>query len=148
MEKINKGIVWSIIASESIHIFCCVLPTVFSILSLLAGFGMIATMPGFIENAHHIIHDYEIPMIIMSAITLMLGWALYIYSRRISCRTEGTCSHSPCGPKKDRTRLFMIIATILFVVNVAVYFTLHRAMDNNGMVHASHAEIGHDHHNH
>ena len=152
MEKINKGLFWSIIASESIHIFCCGLPTLFSILSLLAGFGLITTMPVFIDHLHHVIHGYEIPMIITSGIILALGWGLYTYSRMINCQTDGGCSHSKsCEPKKDRTRHFMMIATVLFIGNVAVYFVFHRGLEINlpsqGQVqyHAGH-EHGHDHH--
>lgn len=133
MEKVNKRIFWTVIASESIHIFCCVLPTIFSVMSLMAGFGMIATMPGFIENAHHFIHDYEIPMIIISGIILAIGWGVYTYSRRMNCSTQGsTCCHEPCAPKKYRTRLFMILATCLFLVNVSVYFVFHKPMDEHG----------------
>jgi len=150
MEKINRGLFWGIIASESIHIFCCALPTLFSVLSLLAGMGMIATMPGFIDQTHDIIHSYEIPMIITSGVILVLGWGLYIYSRKISCRTQGTCSHSPCGPKKDRTKAFMIVATVLFIVNVTVYFTFHRAVNLHEIgveIHYDHDHgHGHDHH--
>ena len=142
MEKINKSILWGVIASETIHVFCCVLPTLFSVFSLLAGMGMIATMPGFIEEAHHMIHNYEVPMIIFSAIILMSGWGLYIYSRQINCRTEGTCSHEPCEPKKDRIKLIMIGATILFVFNVSVYFFAHAQSD----AHIEHdAEHNHNH---
>lgn len=149
MEKINKGLFWGIIASESIHIFCCGLPTLFSILSLLAGFGMIASMPAFIADAHHMIHAYEVPMIILSGLILALGWALYAYSKKVNCKTEGSCHHEPCEPKKDRTKSFMMIATLLFIVNVGVYFIFHKGMDadfhageNSAIVH------DHDHHNH
>ena len=140
----RKGILYSVIASESIHIFCCVLPTVFSVLSLLAGMGMIAVMPGFIDNMHHVIHDYEMPMIITSAIVLAVGWGLYRYSRKIDCHDEGTCSHAPCEPKQDTTKIGLIVATILFVFNVMVYFGLHRAYDDNQMHGQNHIE-NHDH---
>ncbi len=151
MEKLNKGIFYSVIASESIHIFCCVLPTVFSVLNLLAGFGIIATMPTFMDNAHHMVHAYEIPMIILSALILISGWGLYFYSKRISCRTDGACSHAPCAPKKDRTKLFMILATFLFFVNISVYFVFHRSVNENIMMgHDDHATyemtLGHDDH--
>lgn len=151
MKKINKGLFWTVVASESIHIFCCVLPTMFSVLSLMAGVGMIATMPGFIDEAHHMIHEYEIPMIIVSGIILVIGWGIYAYSRRMNCSSEGsTCCHEPCAPKKDRTRLFMILATCLFVVNVSVYFIFHASTDED----TSHGEQpsaimhDHDHHGH
>lgn len=130
----------AVIASESIHVFCCVLPTVFSVMSLMAGAGMMATMPGFMMDAHTMIHAYEIPMIILSAVILGAGWALYAYSRKISCRTQGGCCHQPCAPKKDRTRTVMILATCLFVVNLSVYFIFHRS-HNTGVV--THGEIHH-----
>ena len=150
-DKINKGLFWGIIASESIHLFCCVLPTVFSILSLLAGMGMIATMPGMIDHLHHLIHDYEIPMMVASGIILVIGWVFYLYSRQINCQTEGTCCHAPCAPKKDRTRIFMIAATMLFIINIGVYFLFHRAMPHSHttdaaasvMVDAHHHDHGH-----
>lgn len=126
----NRKIFWTIIASESIHIFCCVLPTLFSILSLLAGAGMIMTLPHFIDEAHHLIHDYEIPIMVVSVFILTIGWFLHAYSRHMNCSDSNEkCCHEPCAPKKDRTRLFMIIATLLFCVNATVYFTVHRPMD-------------------
>lgn len=154
MEKIKKSLFVGMIASESIHIFCCVLPTIFSVLSLLAGFGLIATMPGFIEDAHHIIHDYEIFIMSMSCAILIIGWGLYLYSRKINCATDGNCAHKPCGPKKDRTRVFMTIATILFLCNILVYFTIHRQQDLEAYqsrvvveseYHDDHAEHHHHH---
>lgn len=129
MEKTNKTIIYSVVASETIHLFCCVLPTIFSVLSLLAGAGIITIMPSSIDMAHHIIHEYEIPMIFMSGIILAMGWGLYFYSRKISCRANGACTHKPCSPKKNRTRLFMIVATILFIVNISVYFIFHMPVD-------------------
>ena len=151
MEKMNKGILWGVIASESIHVFCCVLPTVFSVISLLAGMGMVAAMPGFIEVGHELIHDYEIPMIIVSGAILVFGWGLYIYSRKMNCSEEGTCCHTPCAPKKDMTRKVMIAATILFIVNVCVYFIFHHSgesdiMHDQSTIHAEHNH--HDHHDH
>jgi hypothetical protein len=134
MKKINKGLFWTVVASESIHVFCCVLPTIFSVMSLMAGLGMIATMPGLIDEAHHMIHEYEIPMMIVSGFILFLGWIIYGYSRFLSCSDEGsTCCHEPCAPKKDRTKIFMIVATILFIVNVSIYFIFHAPMDEHAV---------------
>jgi hypothetical protein len=129
MDKTKNRVLWFVVASESIHIFCCVFPTIFSVMSLLAGAGMIAAMPLFIDGAHDVMHDYEIPMMVVSALILALGWVFYGYSRRISCRSEGTCSHAPCSPKKDRSRLFLIAATLLFMTNVIVYYAFHLDQD-------------------
>ncbi len=119
----------------------------------MAGFGMIATMPGFIEEGHELIHEYEIPMIIVSGIILAIGWGVYAYSRRMNCSSEGsTCCHEPCAPKKDRTRLFMILATCLFVINVSVYFIFHASMDEHSSHDRGTSAIVHEHaehdHNH
>ena len=152
MDKLNRNIIATVIASESIHIFCCVLPTVFSVVSLLTGAGILATMPSFMDQAHNMIHAYELPMIIMSGVILLCGWGLYAYSVRINCRTEGSCAHAPCKPKKNKAKIIMIAATVLFVFNVAVYFTLHRNVDTYLAGSESHAIIldheGHAHHNH
>lgn len=145
MEKIRKGILYSVIASEGIHIFCCVLPTVFSVLSLLAGMGMIATMPGFIDEMHHVIHGYEIPMIVTSAIVLAFGWVLYYLAQKIDCEVEVGCCDHPCAPKKDRTKFVLIVATILLVFNVAIYMGFHRVNDINTYYAVEH---NHDHENH
>lgn len=132
MDKIQKRIIWAVIASESIHIFCCVLPTVFSIIGLLAGAGLLVVMPHGLEVAHDLIHSYEIPMIVFSAIIMMAGWGIYAYSRKLNCRTEGSCCHQPCKSKKDRTKTIMVVATVLFCVNVLVYFAFHRTHDIYG----------------
>ena len=113
--------------------------------------GMIATMPGFIEAAHHMVHDYEIPMIIASAVILTIGWALYLYAAKMNCSEEGeSCCHEPCAPKKDRTKIVMIGATILFLVNVAVYFGFHRAQETHLDIHTTehYSEAHDDHHDH
>ena len=148
MQKIQKTLYASVVASESIHIFCCVLPTVFSILSLLAGMGVVATLPSFLNDAHAAIHAYEIPMIMVSGLILLFGWGLYLYSRKIDCRNEGTCAHTPCEPKKNRTKIFMMLATILFVVNIMVYFAFHRGMDEHFNSGQSHDIVHHHGHAH
>lgn len=128
-EKIQKNIMTAVIASETIHIFCCVLPTVFSVISLLSGMGLIVTMPGFIDAAHHMIHDYEIPLMMISAAILLAGWGLYFYAQRLNCRTEAGCAHEPCAPKKNRVCYVLMGASILFMVNVIIYVSLHAPMD-------------------
>ena len=139
-EKIQKGIVCGVVASEGIHIFCCALPTVFSVMSLLAGMGMITSMPGVIDKLHHAIHDYEIPMIIVSGIILTLGWVLYLYAKKLNCSEDGNdCCHEPCAPKKNRTKVVMMIATLLFAINVTVYFGFHR--DNDIDSHEHHEQM-------
>lgn len=122
----RKTIIWAVILSEGTHVFCCVLPTLFSVLSFMTGAGMIGVMPGFMVSMHDVLHHYEVPMIFISALILSLGWALHVYSQKIDCHDTG-CGHGPCGPKKSKTHFLLIGATALFFVNVSVYFLFHRA---------------------
>lgn len=125
MKKLQNTISITILASEASHVFCCVLPSLFSILSLLSGLGIVGAMPLWIEALHHMLHGYEVPMIFASAFLLALGWGLHVYSEKIDCHDTG-CGHGPCGPKKKVSHKILYIATILFVVNVTVYFLIHR----------------------
>lgn len=125
MEKLQKTLLWSIIISESMHVFCCVLPTLVSVISLLAGVGALSFLPGSILHLHDILHRWEIPMIALSGAILTMGWMLYIASRRIDCHDEAGCTHGPCAPKKNMTFKVMVFATVLFAFNLTVYFCLH-----------------------
>lgn len=127
MQKLQKTIYAAIIASEASHVFCCVLPTVFSALSVLAGLGMISAMPGWMESVHELLHGWEVPMIIVSAAVLALGWMLHWYSKKMDCDDLGD-GHAHCESKKDRASLILKIATLLFLVNVTVYGALHRGI--------------------
>ncbi len=132
-EKLQNTLYTAILASEASHVFCCVLPTIFSILSLLAGIGIVVAVPGWLVSVHDVLHHWEVPLIIMSGIVVALGWALHYYSKKIDCHDTG-CGHGPCAPKKARANIILKIATILFVVNVAVYVGLHRNADTNIVV--------------
>lgn len=127
-EDIQKRLVWAVILSESTHIFCCVFPTVFSVMGLLAGLGVVVAMPGFMVDMHDFLHAWELPMIAASGVVLALGWLAIMYSDRIDCRTAETscCDHGPCTPKKNRAHLVLKIATVLFIFNVFVFFVLHK----------------------
>ena len=128
-EKHEKRLYWAILFSETSHVFCCVLPTLFSIASILAGLGVMATVPGWLDGFHSAMHGYEVPMITLSAAVVALGWGLHFYSKRIDCHDTG-CHHEPCGTKKKNTSKVLVVATVLLVVNVSVYFGFHRSVDN------------------
>lgn len=144
MQKLQKTLFAAIIASEASHVFCCVLPTIFSIISLLAGVGLVS-MPVWLSGFHDFLHQWELPMIALSGAVILLGWALYAYSKRIDCHNTG-CHHGDCKPRKNIALTVMKIATILFVLNTAIYLVFHRSMG----VYAPHQEAVeteiHDHH--
>lgn len=155
MSKVQKTITWTIIASESTHIFCCVLPTVISIFSLLSGLGLTTVLPMGLLRFHDMMHPYEIPLIIFSACILVMGWGLNMISEKLDCRTDGLCCHEPCAPKKNTATKVLWVATVLFSFNVFMYFTFHRHMDYfvseaqhqhaMAMGHQRDMEINHEH---
>src|SRR5690606_14732462 len=95
----KKPLFGIIILSESMHIFCCVLPTLFSLMGLLAGLGVVAALPPSFNTLHEALHAYEVPLIIVSGLLIALGWGVDRYSRKIDCHDTGCC-HEPCGPQK------------------------------------------------
>ncbi|PCI98424.1 MAG: hypothetical protein COB14_07865 [Alphaproteobacteria bacterium] len=115
---------WVVVLSEVSHVFCCVLPSIFSVLTIFVGMGVIGVMPVWMESTHHVMHDWEIPLIGMSAFILVLGWGLHFISKRIDCHDTG-CGHGPCGTKKNKTARTLKIATFLFVINVIIYLSVH-----------------------
>ena len=121
MKKMKAAIFWSILVSETAHVFCCVLPAIVSVFSIL---GSLSLIPGSLLAFHHFMHQYEIPVLIGSVTLLALGWALHILSEKIDCHDTG-CGHPPCAPQKNKTSLILKAATILFVFNTVIYFTLH-----------------------
>lgn len=125
MEKLQKAALWSIVLSESTHIFCCVLPTLVSIVSLLAGAGALSFIPGSVLDLHDLLHHWEVPMTIFSGILLGLGWGLHYLSRKLDCLETASCCHTPCAPKKNITFKIMVAATVLFIFNVIIYFVFH-----------------------
>ncbi len=123
MERFHTHFGWAIIVSQLTHVFCCGLPVLFSVLSLLSGFGLISITPAF-EELHHILHEWESAIFTTSAIILALGWALHFYSRKIDCMKTSTCSHAPCAPKKKRSSYIMVGATALFLINISFFIGL------------------------
>lgn len=127
MQKIQKSLNLAIILSETSHVFCCVLPTLVSVMSLLAGIGVIGSLPLSLLAVHDFLHAWELPIIIGSGLIIALGWGLQAYSRKLDCHDTG-CGHGPCEPKKKKSSTLLKVATVLFVVNVAVYTVFHRSM--------------------
>lgn len=124
MERIQAALHWVIMASLASHVFCCVLPSIVSVVSLFAGFGVLSGAMSFVDAIHEVLHDYEIHMLTFSGVMLVLGWSAYGYSRKIDCHDTG-CHHGPCGPKKDRSKMILVAASVLLLVNVSVLFFVH-----------------------
>jgi len=121
MQRIQNIFHWTLLGTLMGHMLCCGLPTFISIVSVLSGIGVMATMPMGLELLHDAIHAYETPLIIFSGFMVVLGWVLHEMSRRMDCRDTG-CGHPPCKPKKKRSRKLLAFATFLFFINAMVYF--------------------------
>ncbi|PZQ47206.1 MAG: hypothetical protein DI551_03825 [Micavibrio aeruginosavorus] len=125
-QTIQKHLVWAVILSETSHVFCCVFPTIFSVLSLFAGLGLVATMPTFMVTMHGILHAWELPMIAFSGLVLAIGWGAVWYGDRMDCHNTGCC-HGACAPQKKRAHTILKLATVLFLFNVLIYFAVHKS---------------------
>ena len=128
--------------SEAGHIFCCALPAILSLISLLSALGLMGVVPGFVLEFHDFMHHWEATVIILSALVLALGWSLHNYSKKIDCHSSG-CGHKPCKPKKKKTEKILILATVLFAFNLTVYLSVHRnnpILPENGVVISDHSD--------
>lgn len=150
-EKQNNKFIWAVIATETSHVFCCVLPTLFSLISLLSGFGLIITIPGWMETLHDTMHGLELPMIVFSAFIVFIGWGLHYYSVKNDCHDHG-CHHKPCGPRKRAASKILIAASVLLCFNLVIYFGVHRPADlqihSDAHVESVEGGHGHDHDHH
>lgn len=124
MERLQGIINIVAVTSEISHFFCCGIPILFSIFSLIMSLGLSASMPMGLDHLHHIMHDYERPMMMVSAVIILLAWALHYVAYRIDCHSTG-CGHGACSPKKKRSATILIVATVLFAINVSAYFAIH-----------------------
>jgi hypothetical protein len=146
--KLQRSLLWAVLLAESTHVFCCVLPTLVTVMALMASVGAMAQLPAFILDIHDLLHAYEIPVIIFSGLTLLLGWGVYGLARRIECQKDHCEPHeTTCAPAKNNTHVVLMVASVLFLVNVTVYWTLHRRSED--LLHAAGAQAHHhDDHGH
>jgi hypothetical protein len=129
LERTQKSLYWAIVISETSHVFCCVLPTIFSIMSLATGLGLIAAMPSGLEIMHENLHDWEIPMITASGVIVLLGWVINYIAVKLDCHDTG-CVHEPCGTKKRKASKILKIASVLFVFNLAIFLFFHHGLEH------------------
>ena len=113
---------WIALATLFGHAFCCGLPLLFGLLSLLTGFGFFSAMfPGF-EAVHGALHNFEMPLMVLSASLLVFGWAVHLHAEKVDCHDTG-CHHPPCTPRKAGTAKILIVASVIFAVNLILFAT-------------------------
>ncbi len=105
----------------------------FSLVSLLSTFGLVAAMPGWLEHLHEVMHGYEPLMIGFSCAVVALGWGLHYlghHLNKIGPHEHTCCDHDHGAPAKaSTTHKILVAASVLLVINVGVYFGFHRGMD-------------------
>lgn len=146
-QRLTSIMSWAVIASEFSHVFCCILPTLFSVLTVLAGLGLITIVPHFIMDWHDAIHAYEIPIILTSGVITVLAWLVYFSARKVDCHDTG-CGHPPCAPRKSRAYKVLMIGTVLFAVNVSIFLFLHYLPEKGAYTLGAPAAESHLDHNH
>lgn len=145
---LHKATALASVLALSSHIFCCGLPLVFSIASLLTSVGVFS-LEGFLPSWYH---EFEIAMMVFSGAMLALTAVIHLISWRMDCIKDAGCSHGDCTPKKKRSNLLLYIAAAAFLVNFCV-FTFgdhnHGSVEEHLQEHHSHDHHEHDHgHNH
>lgn len=145
MSFFQKYFGWAVLVSELSHVFCCVIPTLVTILSVLANIGLFAMSPdGFLMSIHDAMHTYEIPVILFSGVMVLLGWLAHLSSRKVDCHNTG-CAHPPCEPQKNTNGKILTIATLLFIVNLVIYAGVHRNIFHIAAFDKATTEQHHDH---
>lgn len=137
----------AVLVSELSHVFCCVLPTLVTVLGALANLGLASAAPGFILEIHEFLHAYEMPIVVFSGVMVVMGWMIHLGTRSVDCHDTG-CVHPPCAPKKDNNARILVIATALFAINLVVFFGIHRNVFGLEMFASPDAHEEHDHHDH
>ena len=130
MQKLQRTIFYTILASEAGHVVCCVIPTVLSLLALAASYGLMVSIPGFALSIHEHMHEWEQTVIIISGILLAFGWGLHAISKRLELnkRDHNCCAHTKCETKTNKAHMIMVAASALFIMNVAIYTLVHDGM--------------------
>ena len=119
MERVQTVVNWVLFVTLSSHVFCCVLPTALSLVSALSGLGLLSASLPVVHFVHEVMHDFEHILLSFSGFMLAVGWAAYVYAKRIDCHDTGG-HHGPCEPKKDRSKLILQVASALFAFNAFV----------------------------
>ncbi len=144
MSRFHRHLSIAVLLSEFSHIFCCVLPTLFTVLSFAVNLGLITVMPGFLLEIHESIHHYEVGIIIGSGLMLALGWFAHLSSRKVDCHDDGCC-HPPCTPQKGMNAKILIAASLLFVMNLGIYAFVHKNVLHLEAFETPAVQASHDH---
>ena len=128
------------VASLVSHFFCCFLPGVISLVTLVTLTGSaVITMEDF--GIPEYIHE---KMIYISFVVLVMSGIVNYISYRIDCRDMG-CVHGSCAPKKSKYFKLYAYSVAFFLLNAAIHFGLHTDHDHEHHE-KHHEEVHHGEH--
>lgn len=102
------------------HVFCCGLPAVMNILALAAGAGTLSATVPWVNDLDLYMHQFELPLLLVSGAALMVGVVAQWISARRDCGAQ-ICGHASCVPKKQPSRWILVVAALLFLGNLTFY---------------------------
>lgn len=103
-----------IICSALMHIFCCGIPLLLSVTSLVNIVG-ISSLSIFEVDWFEAIESY---IVLFSGVLLITTIAINQFSKKINCIESGACEHKPCDEKKHHSSYVLNIAIILYALNL------------------------------
>ncbi len=143
---------WAVLVSELGHVFCCVLPTLFTILSFAANIGLIRESPEFLVYLHEKMHHYEVPIIIFSGAMVGMGWGVFLLAKKFATKGE-SCPNAVCRKEQCHNRNILIIASLLFFLNMLIFVFVHKNIlalsvftPNSTYGHKGHEQYTHETH--
>jgi lysylphosphatidylglycerol synthetase-like protein (DUF2156 family) len=98
--------------SQFLCIFCCVLPTATGILALLSVFGVAGSNSFILGDLSTALHPYRGIIMTVSICLISLSWFMYFYAKK---QEKASCG---CTSKHKRRPIFLMVATLLLVVNL------------------------------
>lgn len=117
---LQKSVTAVAIFAGLMHIFCCVLPLVMTTLGIGSTLGVI----GINATQLEVLHRYEHEIFAFSAAMLIVAGLSQCTSWRIDCRVQGSCDHKPCSPTKRLSFKLFVLASLIFLVNMAVFLSV------------------------
>lgn len=110
------------VASLISHFFCCFLPGVISLITLITLSGSVfITMEDF--GIPEYIHE---ELIYISFAVLVVSGLINYISWKMDCRAGAdACGHEPCAPKKAKYFRLYGYSVAFFLLNAIIHFGVH-----------------------
>lgn len=105
--------------SQFLCIFCCVIPTATGVLAILSTFGLAGANMSFLGDLSIYLHPYRGTIMIVSLSLISLSWTSWFLTKN---KENTDCG---CHAKSRKKPIFLMIASVLLVVNLGAMPFLH-----------------------